>query len=175
MFSSAVSNARPRLTSRMTRPNSVEIEERGPGAQRVGDQGDRVGQLLVESIEAARLPPAQPQAWQEEPDQRADQQHDRVAQGGHADRDHDHQQRHAHDAGGPDHEVLADLEAQIRPRDLAREVGPEVSLLDDLVERRHGLAGLQRLGQADLAGRFRFLRSGRGIALESGVDARAAA
>ena len=77
-----LSNGRPRLTSRMTRPNSVEIggrdsrttssiglEERRAGAQGVGDQGDRVGQLLVERAEPAGLAAPQPEAREHEPDE----------------------------------------------------------------------------------------------------------
>ena len=49
------------------------LQERRAGAQGVGDQGDRVRQLLVEGVEAAALAPAEPEAREEEADERADE------------------------------------------------------------------------------------------------------
>ena len=46
------------------------LQERRTGAQRVGDQRDRVRQLLVEGAEAAVLATAEPEARQQEADQR---------------------------------------------------------------------------------------------------------
>ena len=89
MFSIACSNGRPRLTSRMTRANSVEIGGRDsrttssiacrnedPAPEVVGEQRDRVRQL-VERVEAAALA-VQPDARDEEADECADQQEQRV-------------------------------------------------------------------------------------------------
>ena len=156
MFSSALSKGSPRFTSRMTRPNSIEmggralahdeldrLEERGAGAQGVGDEGDRVGQLLVEGREPAVLAPAQPEARQPEAEEHPAQEHDRVAEGREDDREGQHDEGHPHDRGGPDEEVLADLEVQVGPGEVAGEVGPEVALLDGLVE------GVERLVARD--------------------------
>ena len=44
------------------------LEERRAGAQGVGDQGDRVRQLLVERVQPAVLAPAEPEAREEEAD-----------------------------------------------------------------------------------------------------------
>ena len=184
MFSRATSNDRPRLTSRMTRPNSVEIggrdsrttssmrlEERRAGPQRVGDQRDRVRQLLVERVQAARLAAAQPEAGEHEADESADQQHQRVAEGREHDRQHHARQRQAEGGAGPDHQVLAGLEAQVGAGDLARQVRAEVPLLDDLVQLVERLAGLERAGEATLAARGggrRSVRLAGGVALAAG-------
>ena len=58
------------------------LEERGAGAERVREQGDRVRKLLVEGLQPAALAATQPEPRQEEPDQRADQQEERVAERG---------------------------------------------------------------------------------------------
>ena len=50
------------------------LEERRAGPERVGDQRDRVGQLLVEGPQPARLAAAEPEARQQEPDEPADQE-----------------------------------------------------------------------------------------------------
>ena len=148
MFSSACSNGRPRLTSRMTRPNSSRdrrsrladdeldrLEERRAGAERVREQGDRVRELLVEGVEAAALAPAEPEPRQEEAEEHADEQRDRGPQGRDAEREDDHA-----GAGtptieaGPDGEELARLELEVGAGEVAGEVRAEVALLDDLVE-----------------------------------------
>ena len=149
----------------MTRPNSVEIGGRdsrttSSTAWRNDEPARRAlairvivsGSCLLNEFEPARLPAAEPEARQHEPDQRADEEHDRVAQApGSATENTTIRIGTPIDAGGPDHEVLADLEPQVRAGDLAGEVRPEVALLDDLVELGHGRARLERLGEAALA------------------------
>ena len=56
------------------------LQERRAGAQRVGDQGDRVRQLLVEGVEPAALAAVEPEAREPEADERADQPHERAAE-----------------------------------------------------------------------------------------------
>ena len=63
------------------------LQERRAGPQRVGDQGDRVRQLLVEGAQAAALAAVQPEARDEEADEGADEQDERVAQGRQEERD----------------------------------------------------------------------------------------
>ena len=65
--------------ARLAHDELDRLEERRAGAQGVGDEGDRVGQLLVERAEPAALAARQPEARQQEADQRADQQEERVA------------------------------------------------------------------------------------------------
>ena len=54
------------------------LQERRAGAERVGDQRDRVRQLLVERAEARRLAIVQPEPRDHEPDEEAQHQDDRV-------------------------------------------------------------------------------------------------
>ena len=56
------------------------LQERRAGPQGVGDQRDRVRQLLVERVEAAVLATGEPEARQQEADEHADQQEQRVLQ-----------------------------------------------------------------------------------------------
>ena len=189
MFSSAVSNGRPRFTSRMTRPNSVEIggrdladhqldrlEERGAGAQGVGDEGDRVRQLLVERAETAVLAAVQPEAREPE----ADAAPRRGARSGcrapAARRTAGGTPRHAHDGRGPDHQVLARPSgAGRRGRGRGRGWRPKSRCSTALLKR------CERLGLEIISPRFcwppaldRLVLAGR-VALEAGIDRRAAA
>ena len=56
------------------------LQERRAGAQGVGDEGDRVRQLLVEGVQPAALAAAEPEARDEEADEDADEQDERVAE-----------------------------------------------------------------------------------------------
>ncbi len=122
------------------------LQERRTGAQGVGDEGDRVGQLLVEGAEPATLAARQPEARQQEADQRADQQEERVPQGRQEGRQEEHRDRDADDRRGPDHEELGRLELEVGSRDVTREVRAEVALLDDPVQAVEGLALGDQLG-----------------------------
>ena len=66
--------------SRLANDELDGLQERRTGSQRVGDQGDRVRQLLVEGVEPAALAAVQPEARDEGADEAADQQDERVAQ-----------------------------------------------------------------------------------------------
>ena len=75
------------------------------------------------------------------PEERADEQHDRVPERGHDEPDDEQQDREAEDRGGPDAEELGRLELEVRGAEVAEQVRAEVALLDDLVElgQRRGL------------------------------------
>ena len=76
------------------------------------------------------------QRGQEEADDRADEEEDRVLERREDEAGEEHEDRDADDRADPDEEVLADLQLEVGPGQLARQVGPEVALLDDLVELR---------------------------------------
>ena len=63
--------------ARLAHDELDRLEERRTGAQRVGDERDRVRQLLVEGVEAAALAAVEPEAREQEADERADEQRDR--------------------------------------------------------------------------------------------------
>ena len=69
------------------------LQEGRTGAQRVGDQGDGVRQLLVEGAEAAILAAAEPEARQHEADQRSDEQDEGRVERRHEEAEDDHQHR----------------------------------------------------------------------------------
>ncbi len=111
------------------------LQERRSGAQRVGDERDRVRERLVERVEASRLAPSQPELGEHEPDEAADQHEERVAE-----RREARPTARASRSGmpivdaSPDHEELGRLELEVCARDLARQVGTVVAPLDRLVE-----------------------------------------
>ena len=175
----------------MTRPNSVEIgrprladheldrlEERGAGAQRVGDQGDRVRQLLVEGVEAARLAAVQPEAREHEPDERADEQHDRVAQ-----RREDDRERATITTGTPivvPAQIMRySLSLSFRSaRAISRaRLAPKSRCSTTLLSWASAWLDWNAAPKAAVAGRAggRLVRLGGGVALEPGVDAGPAA
>src|SRR5450759_3151320 len=134
------------------------LEERRARPERVSEQRDRVRQLLVERVEPPSLSPLDVEARQEEANDRADEEDDRVVQGREEEPEDEHSHGDPDDRAGPDEEVLADLELQVRAGELAGEVRPEVALLHDPVERGdrgrlrdqvadRSLAGGRRLGR----------------------------
>ena len=152
------------------------LEERRAGPEAVGQQRDRVRQLLVERAQAAGLAAIQPEARQEEPEERADEQGERAAQRRQRQRRDDEQERQADDRADPDREELGRLELQVRPGDVAGKVRPEVALLDDLVQLGEGDALGQQVGDAARAARLGLAAlASRGIPLEAGAHPGAAA
>jgi len=134
------------------------------------------GSCLLIALRAAVLAPAQPDPRDHEADEPADEDEDRVAERRDEDRQDEHEDRHPDGDACPDREVLADLEAEVRPGELARQVRAEVALLDDLVEiRQRGALGDEiREPALPGAGLGTFLPARR-VALQAGADARPAA
>ena len=92
------------------------------------------GQLLVEGVQSAALAASQPEPRDHEPDEAADEQHDRAAERPDERRQEDQEERDADVDAAQIIEELGRLELEVRPGDLAGEVGAEVALLDDAVQ-----------------------------------------
>ena len=187
MFSSACSNGRPRLTSRMTRANSIEIGGRvsrttSSMAWRNDDPArSALAISVIVSGSCLLNAPSRPLR------RRASQNRGRKnpttmpisrtsgfrSVGTKADRNRSRSGTPTIDAG-PDRQELGRLEMEVGARDVARDVGPEVAPLDGLVEAREGLALGDQLGNATLTGRARGtgLWPRRGVPLEAVGDAR---
>src|SRR5664280_1908931 len=122
--------------ARLTDNQLDRLQERRSRAERVGKQRDRVRELLVERVEPAALAPLDIEARQEEADDRADQEGDRVLERREEEPEDEHENGDPDDRADPYQEVLADLELEVRAGELAGDVRPEVALLDHPVERR---------------------------------------
>ena len=161
MFSSATSNERPRLTSRMTRPNSVEIGGRDsrttssiawrneePARSALAISVIVSGSCLLNDLRRPDLRRPSQKRGSMKPTSRPISRTSGLRRAGKA-------TEKATIRSGTPIVVAAQmtrysltLSLQVRARDLAGEVGAEVALLDDLVELLHRLAGLERLGDA---------------------------
>ena len=176
MFSSAWSNGRPRLTSRMTRPNSVEIGGRDsrttisiacrndePARSALAIRVIVSGSCLLNALSRPFLRRLSQKRGSRKPTKAPIEQHDRVAQARADDRQRQHHQRDADDRAAPDEEELARLELEVGASDVARQVRAEVALLDDLVEvgQRRALGEQIRRWPPARGGRLGLLRLGR--------------
>ena len=189
MFSSATSNDRPRLTSRMTRPNSVEIGGRDsrttsstawrneePARRALAIRVIVSGSCLLNDLRRPDLRRPSQKRGSMNPISSPTMRNSGLRRVGSTTDSIEHRQRDADRGRGPDDEVLGRLEPQVGAGDLARQVGAEVALLDDLVELGQRLARLERLGDALAApGRLGLLLARGRIARKARVDVRAAA
>ena len=132
---------------RLAHDHLDRLQEGRAGAQRVGQQHDRVGQAVVERLEPLALASVEPELGQPEADADADQPQQRAAEERDERAEHDHDQRHADDRGEADGQELGRLESDIGARELAGQVGAPVALLDDTVEVGQGDRALEALAQ----------------------------
>ena len=132
----------------MTRPNSVEIGGRDsrttssmacrndePARSALAIRVIVSGSCLLKALRRPLLRRFEPEAREQEADEGADEQDERVAER----REERRSSRNMTTgtptiAADPDEEELGRLELEVGARELAREVGAEVALLDDLVE-----------------------------------------
>ena len=114
------------------------LQERRTRSKGIGDEGDGVGELLVERVQATGPAAAQPHPGKEEADDGADRQCESCSERGKDDAEHQEDERHRQNGPGPDGHELARLELEVRSRDVAGEVGAEVPRFDNTVQTSQG-------------------------------------
>ena len=157
------------------------LQERRAGAQRVGEERDRVGQAAVEGLEALALAAVEPEARQPPADHAAPTtQASGLSRAGKNGLSRIMTQRHAEIAADADGQELGRLAAARSARASSRaRLAPQSRALDDAVEVGQRGATLER----QLADRsrspgwlaLRLCVAADGVALEARVDVRAAA
>ena len=124
---------------RLTHHELDGLQERGTGAQGIGDEGDGVREVVVEGLQALGLAPVQPVARHPPAEDDGHQECQRVVQArqqGLAEEEGD--ERRTDHGSRPQGQVLRRPELQVRAGQLAGHVGAPVAPLHDAIDAGRG-------------------------------------